>query len=169
MKPTKKQIVDAVGELGMLKYFPTDDPARKGVMRLLERMVRTSEQLDWLVRTVVDHVGEWHGPKELRGVFCTQFLPADGQDEDCLVTPGFTPDALEGRSAYEHEEHKFLGAGASVALLPAMEAKWEALPPENPPEPPPVPGERRAARPLKQITEHSEGEINQRLRDIGAA
>jgi hypothetical protein len=162
-------IKKAVGEFGMLKYFPSDAASKAGVMELLERMVRTPEELAWLVRTMVDRVGEWRGPKELRGVFCTRFAPADGVDVDCLETPGFTPEALEGRSAYEHEEHKFLGAGASVALLPAMEAKWEALPPENPPEPPPVPGERRAARPLKQITEHSEAEINQRLRDIGAA
>lgn len=123
MKPTKQQIVKAVEEFGMLRYFPADDAARKGVMRLLDRMVGTQEQLAWLVRTMVDQVGEWPGPVELRGVLCAKFQPADGVEANCSaggVASAFSPDACEGRSFEAHEEHKKLGAGVSAGLLPSL-------------------------------------------------
>jgi len=148
----KNAIRKAAGELGMLKYFPSDPLAQAAVMALLERMVSTPEQLAWLVRTMIDEIGEWQGPVELRGVFCSRFRPMDGVEADCGPGGKFSPEALESRSAIGHEEHKLLGAGASLALLPAIEGKWETLPPE--------PAKERKREP---VTRRSEAEINDLL------
>lgn len=94
-------IIKAVGELAILRYFPADPVAREGIMRLLERMVSTPEQLRWLVDMMVDQVGEWQGPRELRGVFCTRYQPADGLEADCS-SGQFSPGALEAFSARAH-------------------------------------------------------------------
>lgn len=120
MRPSPQQIADAVGELGALRYFPSDESARVSIMRLLQRMVATPEQLRWLVETMIDRVGEWKGPLELRGVFCSRWHPADGVEADCAETIGFRPQELEMRSLVEHEERKLLGAGESAALLPSL-------------------------------------------------
>ncbi len=148
MKPTKTQIVKAVEDFGMLKYFPSDDAARKAVMRLLAAMVATQADLAWLVSVMVNQVGEWQGPVELRGVLCSRYRPADGIEAVCAGTGAagvFSPLALEARSELLHAETKLLGAGESAALLPAAktipppdDGKWEVLakrPPVKPPRP----------------------------------
>jgi hypothetical protein len=68
MKPTEQQIIKAVEDFGVLKYFPANDAdaARKGVIMLLERMVGSQEQLCWLVEAM-SLVGQYDGPAELRG------------------------------------------------------------------------------------------------------
>jgi hypothetical protein len=154
----KSAIKKAVEDFGILRYFPVDAGTRVAVMSLLEQMVRTPDQLAWFGRTMINEVGEWHGPKELRGVFCTRFRPKDGVEVDCVAGSRFSPEALEGRGADEHQETKMLGAGASVALLPAVEGKWETLPPEP----------KTTKKPMK-ITERSEAEINRLLKEMGAA
>jgi len=78
MKPTKQQIVRAVKRLGALAMFPASDDAQEEIMRVLERLVGTQEQLDWLVLAMIDRVGKWEGTRQLREVFCSQFQAADG-------------------------------------------------------------------------------------------
>lgn len=170
MRPTKQQIVKAVEEFGMLKYFPADDAARKGVMRLLAQMVGTQEQLAWIVETMVLDVGEWCGPKELRGVFCTKYRPADGRDEDCSATGAaakYSPEALGARGEADHYQAKQLGAGASVKLLPGMvagksdeeiAAEVEAA----------AQRARDRLRALPRQREKTEKEVNETLRALGA-
>ena len=58
-------------------------------MNLLHSMVGTVQQLDWLVAALVNEVGEWPGPKELKAIYCTHFKPVDGVEVDC-TTRGFT-------------------------------------------------------------------------------
>lgn len=89
-----KKVIEAVDRLGSLAMFPSSPGARAEIMALLERMVVNDTQLDWLVRTMIDHVGTWHGPKELRAVLCTRFRPADGIEEYSAL-PGFTPADIE--------------------------------------------------------------------------
>lgn len=166
MKPTPQSIAAAVGEFGMLKYFPADEATRRGVMRLLARMVSTQEQLDWLVRTMVDRIGTWEGPAELRGVLSARYTPADGVLGDCSRTSVagalFSPQSLESRSVEQHEQEKLLGAGVSVALLPAVR--------EIEPDPPEIEGwvalvERKKLPPRKPM---SVQELEEKLRGLGA-
>jgi hypothetical protein len=109
MRPTKDQITNAVAALGALSFFPSDAPARAAIMQLIERMVYTKEQLDWLVTTMIDRVGEWKNPKEMRGVFCSRFKPADGIETDCVATVGFTPNELAMPVLSSHEDVMLLG------------------------------------------------------------
>lgn len=87
----------AVARLAVLTYYPQEPVARAEIARMLLKMVNTTEQLEWLVQTFVNHIGTWPGAKELRGVFCTQFKPADGIEESSTLA-GFT--ALDSESGY---------------------------------------------------------------------
>lgn len=101
----KAAIIQAVAKLGALTYFPSDPGARQALMELLGRMVSTPEQLDWLVRTLVDRVGTYPGPAEIRGLFCTRFRPKDGVEVNCSLS-GFSPADQERRYLQQAEQWK---------------------------------------------------------------
>ena len=65
MNLTPFEITEAVGRLTALSMFPTNPAAHTEIMRLIDRMVGTREQLDWLVGAMIDQVGAWHGTAEL--------------------------------------------------------------------------------------------------------
>lgn len=89
-----KKVISAVERLSCLAMFPSSDGARTEIMRLVDRMVSDETQLEWLVRTMVDQVGEWKGTKELRAILCTRFKPADGI-EAYSELPGFRAADIE--------------------------------------------------------------------------
>lgn len=108
--------------------FPSDQAAREGIMRAIERCVNTVDELKWLVETMMDKVGVWHGPTELRGVFCSRFTPVDGgEDTNCITTPGFTAADQESRY-FEREADETAKRIAEwkkqAKALPASE-EWE--------------------------------------------
>jgi hypothetical protein len=114
MKPTKPEIAAAVGSLGgVVKFFPTSDSDRKEIMKFVERLVGTKKQLDWLIETVINNCDEWPGAKELRGIFCTRFKPADGIEGDSAIS-GFTPD--DGERKFAEQTTKALN-GSEQKLL----------------------------------------------------
>ena len=161
---TPNEIVDAVEALGALEFFPTDPGARKQIMRLLDRMVSDTEQLRWLVRTMVDHVGEWHGPTELRGVFCTRYRPKDGMDAVCVKTHGFRGCDMEERAIEAASEAKRIAPniGLMRALLP--EAPSASLRPASAPgcaEESPSPTARRKT--LREL----ESELAEQIKNMG--
>lgn len=96
---TPKKVEDAVGRLGALEFFPKAPEERMAVAEMIVRMVWSQEQLVWLVQTMMDRVGRWHGPLELRGVFCSRFDPKDGVQATCALSSGFTGAAFEARAA----------------------------------------------------------------------
>lgn len=112
---TEQDLRMAVSELAMMAYFPADEDTRSAIMRLLARMVPHRVALIWLVRTMVDRVGRWSGPTELRGVLCTRFRPADGI-EAFSTLPGFRPEDSEAAMLDEHEQRK-------VGWLPPAEGE----------------------------------------------
>lgn len=119
----KKQIVNTVAEWrALLQYFPTDEVSGLIVMRLLERMVSTPEQLAWLSRAMTTEVGKWSSEKDLRGVFCSRYRPADGVSADCASGP-FAPDHLATRSMMEAEEYKRIEAGDNPELKQLREMR----------------------------------------------
>lgn len=87
----------AVARLALLEFFPSEVVARAELAKLMMRIVSTPEELEWLVTTMINHFERWRGPKEMRGLFCTRFRPADGVEETCTVA-GFT--ALDSESGY---------------------------------------------------------------------
>lgn len=94
---TEQDAKIATARLSCLRYFPTEPGARSMIAHLFMRMVSMPDQLSWLVQQFIDHVGEWHGPKELRGVFCTRFKPADGIEETSTLA-GYS--ALDSEAGY---------------------------------------------------------------------
>jgi len=99
MRPNAEQIAAAVECFGLLKYFPSGEGERLLVMRILERMVPTVEALNWLANRLLNEVGEWPGPKELRGLLCVRYTPLDGVVVDCSLV-GFSAADLERASLY---------------------------------------------------------------------
>ena len=98
MRPTHQDNDDAAERLSCLRFFPPGDGAKAEVMAVLERMVDEQDRLDWLVDTMVNRVGTWYGPAEMRGVYCQKYTPADGIIEWCIETPNFR--ALDSEAAY---------------------------------------------------------------------
>lgn len=123
MKPSPMEFASAVKQFGMLRYFPSDSGAREAVMEFLERMVGASDGLWWLVRTMIDEVGEWQGPMELRGVYCTRYRPADGIEAWCSKGK-FSAEQLEARAALESAEYRSLPL-PDLRLLVEPESDWE--------------------------------------------
>jgi len=110
MKFTETDLNLAVVKLSMLKFFPTDPLTQSAVMDLMRDMCESKEALDWLVSTMVNRVGVWNGPKELRGLLCTRFPPADGVEAFCSI-PGYRPEDSEAKAL---EEHAQLKAGGTL-------------------------------------------------------
>jgi hypothetical protein len=116
MQPSKTDLDVAMAQLSMLEFFPTDGITRGAIQILLAKICPSREALDWLVDQMVNRVGKWHGPTELRAVLCTRYRPADGIELDSAL-PGFAPQDAEMRYLEEHEQRKQLGAGVA-GLLP---------------------------------------------------
>jgi hypothetical protein len=89
-KFSKADLESANRRMQMLSYYPTDPGAHAAIMELLAKMCPSREALIWLVDAMVNRVGAWKGPAELRGVLCWRFTPADGVEASSSV-PGFTP------------------------------------------------------------------------------
>jgi hypothetical protein len=111
MKPTDRDLKNALVSLTLLKFFPAGDATMTMVAGILSSMVSTKKQLDWLIGTLVNQVGEWPGPAQVRALFCTQFAPADGIEGPPCSLAGFTPAEGERRSLE-------LEAQRGVNLLP---------------------------------------------------
>jgi len=119
MRPTKKQIAEAVAFMGGgCRFFPSGED-RQVVMKIIEQMVPTKEALDWLVAQMVNHVGVWNGSSELRGVLCCRFRPLDGVEATCALSIGYRPSDGEQRYLEKQaEEQKLLAAGQKLLAGP---------------------------------------------------
>jgi hypothetical protein len=105
----------------MLAYYPSDPQAQAAILELLAEMVPHREALEWLTKAMVNRVGVWKGPAELRGVLCTKYRPADGVEMHS-VSPGFTPADNERRYIEQHQDRMRLEAATPppLALLEAF-------------------------------------------------
>lgn len=126
MRPTHEDLSDAAEKLSCLRFFPPGDGAKAEIMAVLERMVQDVDRLDWLIATMVDRVGVWYGPVEMRGVYCQKFTPADGVVEWCVETPNFR--ALDSEAAhtapFELEKRRELEAPRTKQLSRITEADF---------------------------------------------
>ncbi len=119
MRFNKADLEVAMGRLGMLSYFPSEPSIQAAIMDLLARMCPHREALEWLVDQMVNHVGQWKGPAELRGVLCWRWTPADGVEASCSI-PGFTPsdgEALTIERSGEREMRALPPAGSDARMI----------------------------------------------------
>jgi hypothetical protein len=96
---TQDHLALAIASMSILKYFPMDEIQHRVMADFLRKLCGHVEGLSWLVSQLVNRVGEWPGPAQVRGIYCTRFKPKDGiEDESGCTIPGFTPDDCEGRN-----------------------------------------------------------------------
>ena len=120
----RKTCMAAVAKMTMLRYFPADPVAQGEIGSFLQRMVDKPEHLSWLTDMMMNHVEEWQGPKELRGLLCSRFRPLDGIEEYTSIA-GFSPADCEARNLEDHERYKQMERGEQRAaqMLSAKEVK----------------------------------------------
>jgi hypothetical protein len=82
IRPTATQIAIAMQMLSVCRYFPAEEIPRAVIVKLLGNMVGDVNELDWLVSEMINQVGEWRGPVELRRLFLQRYAAADGVDPD---------------------------------------------------------------------------------------
>jgi hypothetical protein len=97
---TPKAIAAAMGRFSLLRYFPAGDAGIAALTEMLQEMVTTDEQLDWLSRRVLQLHPEWPGPYEIRAVFCSRYKPKDGVEADSAMAK------FEDGIPAEHKQHK---------------------------------------------------------------
>ena len=119
MSVPAKLIMRFVSRLGAIPFFPTDTDSRESVMDLIERMVSTPAQLDWLSQAVEDRMRQWEGPARLREIFCSRYLPADGRDPD---RPGEDVRIMAREHLAELDRRAALGLPVPSSNMPALEA-----------------------------------------------
>lgn len=78
-----KKVLDLLGGLTLLKFFPSEPAARLELVNLVLRMATTYEQIQWLVTRTTSLCNEWPGPLALRQIFCRKYKPADGIEVTC--------------------------------------------------------------------------------------
>jgi len=105
MKFSRNDLKAAVADLSMLRYFPADEGTRAAVAALLAAICPDKEALLWLVDEFTNRIGEWRGPKELRAVLSTRWMPADGIEATSEIA-GYTPADGEARSLERHAQLK---------------------------------------------------------------
>lgn len=119
-----KICMKAVGRMTLLRYFPGDAAPAAELAKVLQRMVAEESHLEWLVDMMINHVGEWQGPKELRGLLCSRYKPADGIEEYTSIA-GFSPADCEARNLEDHERYKQMDRGEErpSQMLPVKDIK----------------------------------------------
>ena len=128
MQINPKDIKRSVTRMGMLKYFPADAETRGEIGALLARMCPHLEALEWLTRQLIDGVGEWPGPAELRRILCSRWAPADRDP----FTPA-EPDDIDWSQFPSHADERALPP-ASTKMLTAAQSTDLATIPDRPAE-----------------------------------
>ena len=89
-------------------------------------MVEKPEHLAWLTDMMVNHVGEWQGPKELRGLLCSRYKPLDGIEEYTSIA-GFAPADCEETGTLKRHTRRYKqmerGEQRTSQMLPAKDIK----------------------------------------------
>jgi hypothetical protein len=102
-KFNQRDLERAADALAMLRYWTPE--LRAPVMHLLATMCPHREALEWLVAELVNHVGYWPGPADVRGLLCNRYDPADRIEAWCSI-PGYRAEDHEARHVAEHEQRK---------------------------------------------------------------
>lgn len=73
-------IVAAVNDMRSIPYFPQEAEVHKSIMKAVSRFAASVEGVKWMAQQAIDHMGQWTGIPELRGIYCAGgFPPLDGR------------------------------------------------------------------------------------------
>lgn len=109
-------LANAIGSWGMLKKFPEDEITRAAIMRLVDKMASTPQQVEWLTDAVINNFNWWPGPVELRSLFCMRFKPADGHETSFDHNHPIAIEA-ERRAIEQSDRYKLIGSGEGARMI----------------------------------------------------
>lgn len=132
MKITKQHLDEATDQMQMLEYWRSDAAFIASVQTYLAKICPNVEALEWLTAALVNHIGKWPGPHELRGLLCTKYDAADGIDAYCSL-PGFSPSDFE-RKHLELHESRMGRVGVNPLDMLGAAAKLKQLRPADGPQ-----------------------------------
>jgi hypothetical protein len=91
MPVSKEKVLEVIEVMHALKYYPQDPSgvADRVLAGILRAMADSDAQLDWLSSQLLNRIGHYPGPAQIRALFCTRFKPADGIE--CDVDPRELP------------------------------------------------------------------------------
>ncbi len=121
-------LINAIGNWGMLKKFPEDEITRAAIMKLVDKLASTAEQVNWLSEAVINKFNWWPGPVELRSLFCMRFKPADGVETNFDHNHPIVA-AAEQRAVEHSDRYKLLAGEGGVIMRQLLAGKVE---PEEP-------------------------------------
>jgi len=159
-----------LSELTQLNFFPADEDGRTAVFLLVNQLVSSVDQVEWLVRRLLALFDKWPGPATVRAVFCTRYRPADGVEGSKWLPAFRGPVPLEAAAA--PAPVLVLGPPPSKVLKGAeLEAAWyEAISSVQWPESVNKPKPRTVAAPLssslRAVLEIQIGDEVRRLRKV---
>lgn len=116
-------LASCVGNLGTLKFFPSDPDSRAAIGTLVLDMCSTPEQAEWLGKRMIVLFNEWPGPQELRACFCSRFRPRDGIE---LYSRAYA-DGIPSESEQRNLELEGSKAVAARGLIEARDPEAAAL------------------------------------------
>lgn len=92
-----KRVIELLGRLAMLKYFPANNEAvLEGLLDMVSEMCSDESQVEWLVKRMTGGLYcEWPGPQEMRACFCSRYKPKDGLNAYSQVYPDGIPASKE--------------------------------------------------------------------------
>ena len=118
-----KRLLEMLGELAMLKYFPANNEAvLLGLARLCVDMCNSESEVRWLVDRMTSGLyAEWPGPQEMRAVLCSRYKPKDGVNAYSTVYLDGIPASRESRLAIAGPEMLALPPGHAARANSAIE------------------------------------------------
>lgn len=120
-----KRVLDLLGRLAMLKYFPAkDENVLEGLLDLVSEMCRNESEVEWLIKRMTSGLyAEWPGPQEMRACFCSRFPPRDGINAYSTVYPdGLPPSKEAALKQISGPELKALPPGHAASADVGLEA-----------------------------------------------
>jgi hypothetical protein len=86
-----QKVAEIVGELTLLRFFPSDPIARTALVREICDMAASEDQVRWLITRMLKLYQVWPGLGEVRATFCSKFKPRDGVERYSEVYPDGIP------------------------------------------------------------------------------
>jgi hypothetical protein len=120
---TREEMIGILKGLEVLPFFPSSEGSMKALAHLVESMMTSDDQVEWLVNRMTGGLyAEWPGPAEVRAVFTNKFKPADGINGYSSVYPDGIPSEKR-----EPPPMLALPPGVEASVDPVLEASIHAL------------------------------------------
>ena len=139
-----------ISELTLMRFFPSEDPARTALVRIICEMAESEDQIRWLVGRMINLYPEWPGPREMRACFCSKFKPKDGIEAHSQVHL----DGIPSEKRLEAPPRLALPPGCKVTADPKIDAvvceAFAMMPKMLPAKTPPTGEDARFAKVLHE-------------------